>query len=114
MGLRILIDAKGKSWNVWEVPPRFSQQRSDVARREANRGHEPERRHLPERRVTKAPPEWIHGWICFAGGEEKRRLCPMPKEWESATDVELEHYLHEAAPVVPKTLSKALDASPEG
>jgi len=31
-----------------------------------------------------------HGWLSFVNGASKRRLAPFPKDWESATPVELE------------------------
>jgi hypothetical protein len=102
VGLRRHIDASGKSWNVWDVPPRFSNKRSNEERRNTPGHHEPERRHLGERRVTTAPPEWVHGWICFEDADEKRRLCPMPEEWETASDQQLEQYLREAVQVLPR------------
>ncbi|HET7186970.1 MAG TPA: hypothetical protein VFI52_02390 [Gemmatimonadaceae bacterium] len=31
-----------------------------------------------------------HGWLSFVNGDNKRRLAPFPREWETATPAELE------------------------
>lgn len=100
MGLRQYQDSKGREWKVWDVPPRFSPKRSGTDRRSGKSAHSgPERRHLRERRRTVPPPEWVHGWICFQGTEEKRRLCPFPPDWEHVGIEELERYRKNAVPV---------------
>jgi hypothetical protein len=36
------------------------------------------------------------GWLCFDSGTEKRRLSPVPKEWQALGDAELEQLLGRA------------------
>lgn len=100
MGLRTYTDAEGRRWNVWDVPPRYTPLRSTTPRRtQAENGFSPERRRAPDRRITVAPPEWVHGWMCFQNGSEKLRLCPFPANWEDASDEQLERYRRQATAV---------------
>ena len=100
MGLRTFRDSKGTEWKVWDVPPRFRPLRSETERRgSAMTGVPRERRTGVERRVTTPPPEWVHGWICFQSADKKLRLCPMPKNWQTADNEELEHLREKAVPV---------------
>ncbi|HEX2211233.1 MAG TPA: hypothetical protein VHG93_26350 [Longimicrobium sp.] len=39
------------------------------------------------------------GWLCFENGEEKRRLSPIPEDWENARSDALEAYCRQATPV---------------
>ena len=36
------------------------------------------------------------GWLCFENEAEKRRLTPIPADWQRCTARELEQYLHAA------------------
>lgn len=103
MGLREYKDSKDRDWKVWDVPPRFSPKRSGLERRSVDSAHSahsgPERRQLRDRRRTVPPVEWVHGWICFQGPAEKRRLCPPPDDWEQVAVEELERYFTRAVPV---------------
>ena len=100
MSLRRYVDPTGAEWNVWDVPPRYSPKRSGVDRRTRSVSEfHPERRMVPDRRVTKPPAEWVHGWITFQNETEKLRLCPLPPNWETAADEELENYRQKAKPV---------------
>lgn len=99
MLLRKLTDSEGLEWQVWEVPSRFSSLRRDGDRRILLRPVDVERRLLSVRRTTVAPPEWIHGWVCFQSGSTKLRLCPRPDDWGSVPPEQLERYKHLAQPV---------------
>lgn len=100
MGLRRYADPAGREWNVWDVPPKFLPKRSGADRRIVPVDHDPERRVSGQRRVTDAPPEWVHGWICFQHDEEKLRLCPLPDDWERVPPRQLEVYRLQATRVV--------------
>lgn len=104
MGLRRYTDPTGSEWNVWDVPPRYTTQRSMVERRRVDTpGFSPERRKTPDRRVSVPPPEWVYGWITFQNETEKLRLCPLPPDWEALPDDELERYRRKAKPVARAT-----------
>lgn len=39
------------------------------------------------------------GWLTFNSPEERRRLAPIPVNWELASDTELQSFFRRAAPV---------------
>ena len=81
-------------------PARFTPLRSPIDRRSPDNSHPAnDRRHSSERRVTVAPPEWVHGWICFQSDGTKLRLCPLPERWEEAEPEDLESFRKRAVPV---------------
>jgi hypothetical protein len=83
MAHRLVIDAGGRAWNVWSVRP------DDAIGRGA---------------LTVAP-QYANGWLAFeradAGGEaaEKRRIAPVPSDWEGAPDEAVLSLLEAAVPV---------------
>jgi hypothetical protein len=38
------------------------------------------------------------GWLCFDSGEERRRIGPIPRDWEQMTDERLQLVLRLASP----------------
>lgn len=85
MALRSFLDTKGITWNVWNVVP---QTRTSLV---ANPGG-----HDPAHPLT---PGLEDGWLCFECRDEKRRLSPVPGDWEGCSDDELERLLLRAAQV---------------
>ena len=83
MAHRKITDRFGHDWDVWEVNP----QAIDRRRREEPR--------LVERRgsniglVGRINERLRGGWIAFQSAHEKRRLSPVPPNWEAMTDDEL-------------------------
>jgi hypothetical protein len=77
MGLREFTDQAGRRWHVWDILP---EQMHAATRAED---------HLQN---------VIDGWLAFesAGAGEKRRLAPIPPQWQSATEAELESMLQRA------------------
>ncbi|MDB4907813.1 MAG: hypothetical protein JWO05_2597 [Gemmatimonadetes bacterium] len=70
MPYRQFEDAQGHTWDVWEVRPSAGKRSTTD---------------------PKAPLEatLALGWLCFERAGEKRRLAPIPNEWESLSDGEL-------------------------
>ena len=64
MPTRTFTDRQGDRWSVWKTVP------------EDARG---------------CLPSFAHGWLTFEreGGAERRRLVPIPEEWEAAPDERL-------------------------
>ncbi len=75
MALRTLV-TDGVTWNVWDVYP------SSDGRL----------------RLTYAE-SFEAGWLVFASESERRRVAPIPPQWEEWPDEELQHALQNAAPV---------------
>jgi hypothetical protein len=80
MALRSFTDSQGKAWRVWNVVPHYAAVRD-------------------EEMMT---PGLQGGWLCFDSGMEKRRLSPIPGDWEDAGMDALEGYCRQAAPVQPR------------
>jgi hypothetical protein len=70
MALREFTDADGVRWKAWDVT--------------ADQIH-------PKTRAEDYMHDLADGWLVFerTDGEEKRRLCPYPNNWEECSDAEL-------------------------
>jgi hypothetical protein len=79
---RVFVDAHGVEWQVWEVIPTLA---------------------VRELRYTPAhaplPSELLAGWLAFQTNVERRRLVPIPSEWESKSNTELMELLAQAVHV---------------
>jgi len=61
MALRTFTCRDGVTWNVWNVVPTLS---------------------TATRRLTLGTG-MAEGWLCFEGGGLKRRIVPVPADWEA-------------------------------
>jgi len=68
--MREIVDARGQRWRVWETTP---------SRAEGLGG-------------------FGGGWLTFDDGTERRRLAPVPENWERLSDVRLALLLRAARP----------------
>lgn len=59
MALRTFTDIEGVEWQVWDVRPEGAN------------------------RAVIANSDLERGWLVFKSPTEKRRLCPIPPDWES-------------------------------
>ena len=115
MAHRNFTDAGGVRWDVWEVVPQWADRRTGKTRRtqapDADDVDPPalERRRAPDRRQG-LPDQFPRirlrggldgGWLAFESTQERRRLCPIPTGWESASDTELERWCRSASPAAP-------------
>ena len=92
MAHRVFRDGKGKEWDVWEVVPTAVERRIAVS---APRPAAVERRKVKETRVV-VPDALQKGWLAFQCGRERRRLSPIPNDWEEMTNAELIELLNQA------------------
>ncbi len=89
MALRTFTDSTGTEWKVWDVIPAFVREEEERTGAESNRENKgPERRRGPDRR-NLLTPGLEQGWLCFECDAEKRRLTPIPPDWDQRTDEEL-------------------------
>jgi hypothetical protein len=105
MAHRDFTDSTGTEWFVFDVTPRADDRRSYDRRRDGadpGRVDGTEDRRGDNRRVTvgQRAPRLTQGWLCFEREGERRRLQPIPENWTSLSDSELERLLV-AAPVAP-------------
>ena len=80
MALREFKDRNGVEWRVWDITPETSH---------------------PATRIEDYLQGFLDGWLVFerVDGGEKRRLYPLPTQWDSASDEDLERLCSTADPV---------------
>jgi hypothetical protein len=86
MAVREFRASDGKEWRAWEIRP--------------------EAIHPVTRAEDYLSDCFVVGWLVFetTSGDEKRRLCPYPKAWDRATDVQLAQLLSGADAVPARKL----------
>jgi hypothetical protein len=102
MPYRTFVDSTGTDWQVWDIVPRLNERRnSDDDRRVqetvisfADRRREGRRLTQARRSVLRG--SYAQGWLCFDNEKEKRRLCPIPRDWTTCSDELLEVYARHA------------------
>jgi hypothetical protein len=104
MAYRTFADRRNIYWQAWDVRPERIERRT-IERRKGRAGEwtEPERR-ITDRRKLEQKRVVVDsglgsGWLVFESKSEKRRVTPIPKDWESMSEAQL-RYLCENAPVV--------------
>jgi hypothetical protein len=114
MGYRVFKDSHGTEWQTWDVVPQLSERRMEERRRQRLPPPSAERRSV-ERRVVSGRRPMLSagldgGWLCFeASSAEKRRLTPIPGDWQRCAEQRLEQYLQQAKPAL--RASAAVDIS---
>jgi hypothetical protein len=102
--LREFSDKSGLHWRVWDVYP-------------SERGKAgPSERELAtsELKGRFRSAELAEGWLCFESATERRRLAPIPPEWEVAEPATLEELLASAGYVSPRTSDPTGQAATTG
>ena len=84
MAHRQFTDSAGRTWDVWDVHPTT-----------ASRTLAELYPHQSPEAIAGAPchsvaPGLADGWLCFELGAERRRLAPVPADWETLPPRELE------------------------
>ena len=81
-GVRDFVDAEGRTWHVWEVPPE----------------------QLSGRRPGAYAGEYETGWLAFESvdGGERRRLPRYPRDWRELGPGAIEALCRDAQPVAPR------------
>jgi hypothetical protein len=82
--IRDFVDSAGVHWQVWSTVPAMG----GVA------------------------GGFRQGWLTFASAEDRRRLAPIPPNWELASDADLHGYMQRATPVRP-TPPNGIQAEPD-
>jgi hypothetical protein len=105
MGYREFKDEYGVEWRAWDVRPTNVEHRAPptpaggvpVFKKEEDRRH-----HNDSQEVRlRMRPGWEDGWLSFESDAEKRRLAPLPKDWEDAPVEKMREWLASAT-VFPK------------
>lgn len=100
MAHREFIDETGAEWTVFDVIPGADDRRASE-RRNPDRNPEvaADDRRAEERRGgfrSSRPVRLTRGWLCFEREGERRRLQPIPDNWQHLGDAELVALLREA------------------
>lgn len=80
MAFRTFRDPEGREWQAWDVVPV----------RDGAPG---------ARSQNFLPQEMAEGWLCFEAGDQKRRLSPLPPDWEQRDDAGIHALCRDALPV---------------
>ena len=105
MAFRTFLDRAGNEWQAFDVVPRADERRhydrrSDHA--EQNDASERERREERDRRLTIGRGWTLgpsQGWLVFERGNDRRRLSPIPNDWFTCPDEQLDGYREAARQV---------------
>lgn len=77
MALREFADENGKTWIVWATFPSTARSDRPIGR------------------------DLSQGWLTFQAGRRRRRLVPVPRDWEAGDDARLRSWLQLAEEVSP-------------
>jgi hypothetical protein len=103
MAYRLFRDSHGTEWQTWDVVPRLEERRINDRRARVGTPLQNDRRGRLDRRIlsghrTVVASNMAGGWLCFAAEEEKRRLTPIPEDWQRCSHAQLEQYCVAATP----------------
>jgi hypothetical protein len=117
LALRTFITPEGRPCNVWEVSADSLSNRYQPARMYERRGQDilhyrgPERRNQERRknagRLLTTLRDFAGGWLAFECGGEKRRLVPIPPNWDDLPDESLVQLWRRARPAIRSKESEA-------
>ena len=103
MAYRTFIDSDGVEWQAWDVLPKAVERRLKNRRASREIVSFPDRRRAERRQVdgqwTPLTSGIRDGWLCFEADGIRRRLCPIPADWEDCAFRVLESYCRSASPV---------------
>ena len=104
MSLRAFLDSGGNEWHVFDVVPRTGERRNQERRvvasaEQASADRRDSNRRLGVGGVPRALAINSEGWLCFERGSDRRRLSPIPTDWNRCPDEALEAYCRRARPV---------------
>lgn len=74
MGYREFVDDGGTSWRVWDTHP------------------------LAANTLRSVSPGYAGGWLTFESHAERRRLAPIPEDWEFVTREQMTEWCARASP----------------
>lgn len=109
MPYRTFADDHGRSWEVWDVRPERAERRDGERREEGqtpwtglDRRVADDRRQKSEVRV-RLSHLLADGWLVFKSDHERRRLSPIPANWESRRGPDLRALWEQAEVISSRT-----------
>jgi hypothetical protein len=96
MSYRTFVDGNGSYWQVWDSQPTKMERRVSADRRKpryyawggTERRSGTDRRTTSQRRIVLSEG-YGAGWLTFESLDEKRRLIPIPANWENLSQADL-------------------------
>jgi hypothetical protein len=79
MALREFNDASGVNWQVWDTHPTVVRELDGASALSRFMNSRPA---LAGLQPSTVRPSFKAGWLTFACGEWRRRLAPVPAEWD--------------------------------
>jgi len=102
MAYRTFLDSDGIEWHAWDVLPKAVERRITHRRTSGEVLEFDERRRMDRRQAEGC---WApltsgirDGWLCFDASGDRRRLTPIPDDWEECGQRRLEQYCRSATP----------------
>src|SRR5882672_8685399 len=104
MAYRTFLDSNGTEWHAWDVLPETVERRLGDRRTSGEPVDFADRRRADRRQSDGC---WApltsgirHGWLCFDASPsgDRRRLTPIPRDWEECPPPALERYCRSATP----------------
>ena len=119
MGYRVFTDSRGTEWQTWDVVPQLTERRAIERRVRVEPVPHADRRRAPDRRIIKGRRPTLTagldtGWLCFETDREKRRLAPIPSDWQRCSAEQLERYCAAAKRAPRPSTAAELIESPRG
>lgn len=101
MGYRVFRDSRGTEWQAWDVVPRLGDRRLSERRTRVATPLHSDQRSRSDRRSGNGQRGVLtaalnDGWLCFEAEHEKRRLAPIPGDWQRCAEQRLEQYCAQA------------------
>lgn len=109
MPYRTFADDHGRSWEVWDVRPERVERRGGERRQERPTPWTGLERRLADDRREKSEVRMrlsqllAGGWIVFKSDHERRRLSPIPADWESLRGSDLRALWEQAEVISSRT-----------
>lgn len=108
MALREFVDSTGRRWEAYSVIPRDQERRHYDRRSDGVVLEDSDDRRESDRRITVGGRsdllDGTSGWLAFQHADERRRLTPIPKDWEGCDESQLLSYFEAARPVRASTM----------
>ncbi len=88
MPYRTFADEQGRSWEIWDVRPERIERRGPERRKKPSAPWAGLERRVSDRRQKREVRMRLthplsEGWLVFKSDEQKRRLSPIPANWDS-------------------------------
>ena len=89
MALRGFVGDDGRDWQVWDTRPAILSPNVDASDANSAGAPSPAARSADIVDIARISKKREGGWLTFTTARERRRLSPIPDDWESADEASL-------------------------